>query len=115
MDTTRQEPATVTDSPNPLLRTIRAALRSPIALTYLAGCAILLGWALVVTANHGPDASLAGVWPLLATAPVSLILLVLPDHPSMLFLAIGVGALVNTVLIGWCHHSLRRGRSGSAT
>ncbi|MEK8169838.1 hypothetical protein NKH77_08525 [Streptomyces sp. M19] len=51
--------------------------------------------------------------PLLATAPVSLILLVLPDHEAMIYLAFGLGALANAAFIAWCGHALRRGRGGS--
>ncbi|MFG3258807.1 SCO4225 family membrane protein [Streptomyces sp. NPDC048172] len=65
-------------------------------------------WALVVSSLDNPDASMAGVIPLFATAPVSLVLLVLPDHVSMLFVAVGLGALVNALFIGWCARTLSR-------
>ncbi|UNZ21463.1 hypothetical protein [Streptomyces sp. 891-h] len=102
MTDSRSEPAA--------LRAVRDALRTVPALLYLAVCAALLVWAVVVSAGDNPDASLAGVVPLLATAPVSLVLLALPDHLSMVFVAVGLGALVNAVLIGWCARALRRGR-----
>ncbi|NLU70543.1 hypothetical protein HCC30_25290 [Streptomyces sp. HNM0574] len=89
---------------------LRAAFGSPFALLYLVLCAGLQVWAVVVS-SHGPDASFAGVIPLFATAPVSLILLVLPDHTSMVYLSVGLGALVNAFLIGWCAHTLRKGRA----
>ncbi|MCX4681096.1 hypothetical protein OG413_38480 [Streptomyces sp. NBC_01433] len=98
----------MTASGSPFLRTVREALSSVVALVYLAVCAILLIWALTVDA--GDDASFAGVIPTFATAPVSLVLLVLPDHISMAIFAIALGALVNAVLIGWCVRTLRRGR-----
>lgn len=109
--TTHEEHSPMTTSKNPFLRTVREALSSVVALGYLGACAILLVWALTVDA--GDDASFAGVIPTLATAPVSLVLLVLPDHISMAVLAIALGALVNAVLIGWCVRTLRRGRGGS--
>ncbi|WP_326675353.1 SCO4225 family membrane protein [Streptomyces sp. NBC_01237] len=109
--TAHEEHSAMTTSKNPFLRTVREALSSVVALVYLGACAILLIWAL--TADAGDDASFAGVIPTLATAPVSLVLLVLPDHISMAVLAIALGALVNAVLIGWCVRTLRRGRGGS--
>jgi hypothetical protein len=89
------------------------ALRHPAALVYLAVCAILLAWALVVTLADGSDESMAGVIPLLATAPVSLVLLMLPDHGSMLVLAVALGALANALIIGMCARALRRGDRAS--
>ncbi|MFE4537687.1 SCO4225 family membrane protein [Streptomyces scopuliridis] len=100
-------------STHPVLRTVRDALGNVFARVYLAVCAALVVWAVVVTLADNPDGSFAGVVPTLATAPVSLIMLVLPDHSSMLFVAIGLGALVNAVLIGWCARALSRGRGGS--
>ncbi|MBO8198277.1 SCO4225 family membrane protein [Streptomyces smyrnaeus] len=102
-----------TPSTPAVLRTVREALGSLAARIYLAGCAVLLVWAVVVSQADQPDASFAGVVPVFATAPASLILLVLPDHLSMVFVAVGLGALVNAVLIGWCARALRRGRTGS--
>ncbi|MFF5721793.1 SCO4225 family membrane protein [Streptomyces buecherae] len=98
-----------TTPPHPFPRALRDALRSVFARVYLAACAALLIWALVVSHGENPDASFAGVVPLLATAPLSLVLLVLPDHAAMLYVAIGTGALVNALLIGWCARALRRG------
>ena len=100
---------------SPVLRTVRSALTSVFALVYLAICAGLLVWALVVSSGEQPDASFAGVIPLFATMPVSLILLVLPDHMSMLFVAIALGALVNAFVIGWCARTLSRGRGGAGS
>ncbi|MFI6856816.1 SCO4225 family membrane protein [Streptomyces sp. NPDC050416] len=95
----------------PLSREAAHALRHPAALVYLAACAILLAWALVVTLADGTDESMAAVIPLLATAPVSLVLLLLPDHGSMLVAAVVLGALANALIIGWCARALRRGDS----
>ncbi|MEU1517368.1 hypothetical protein ABZ490_35335 [Streptomyces sp. NPDC005811] len=87
---------------------LRHALTDVFALAYLAVCAGLLVWALVVTALDDSGESMAGVVPLLATAPASLVLVVLPDHVSMIVLAIALGALVNATVIGWCARMLRR-------
>jgi hypothetical protein len=95
----------------PLSRKAAHALRHPAALVYLAACAILLAWALVVTLADSSDESMAAVIPLLATAPVSLVLLVLPDHGSMLVTAVVLGALTNALIIGMCARALRRGDS----
>ncbi|POX42769.1 hypothetical protein C3486_03445 [Streptomyces sp. Ru73] len=99
-------------SSNPVLRTVRDALGSLLARIYLAVCAALLVWAVVVGYGDNPDASFAGVVPVTATAPVSLVLLVLPDFPAMGFLAVALGALVNAVIIGWCARTLRNARAG---
>ncbi|MBO8191039.1 hypothetical protein ITI46_04905 [Streptomyces oryzae] len=105
---------TDSDATRTALGTVRDAFRSVLARGYLAVCAALVIWAVVVSSGDQPDASMAGVIPLFATAPVSLIVLVLPDHVSMLFVAVGLGALVNALIIGWCARTLRRGSGGSA-
>lgn len=87
---------------------LRHALGDTAARLYLAVCAAALVWALVVTATDSSDESMAGVIPLLATAPVSLVLLALPDHPATLVVAVVLGALVNAMVIGWCARALRR-------
>jgi hypothetical protein len=95
---------------------LRHALGEIAALVYLAICAVLLGWALVVTVGDSSGESMAGVIPLLATAPASLVLLVLPDGAAMLVVAVVLGALVNAAVIGWCSRALRRGdRPGPAS
>jgi TRAP-type C4-dicarboxylate transport system permease small subunit len=88
---------------------LRHALGDVAALVYLALCAVLLVWALVVSAGDSSGESMAGVIPLLATAPASLVLLVLPDGAAMLAVAVAFGALVNASVIGWCARALRRG------
>jgi len=78
---------------------------------YLAGCLGLTLWVWVdSTFVQHPDASFAGVWPLFATAPTSLVLLLFPDGtgPAGVYLSIVLGALVNAALIGWCAGALRR-------
>lgn len=91
----------------PLPHRLRHALTHPAALAYLALCAALLAWALISTAIS--DESMAGVIPLLATAPAGLVLLFLPDHVTMSIAATAFGALVNATLIGLCARALRRG------
>ncbi|MBD0840535.1 SCO4225 family membrane protein [Streptomyces sp. TRM68416] len=87
-----------------------------LGLVYLGVCAVLLGWALVVTAADSSGESMAGVIPLLATAPGSLVFLVLPDNSAMFFGAVAIGAGANAAIIGWCTRALRRGgRPGSAS
>ena len=53
---------------------------------------------------------MAGVIPLLATAPTSLLLLTLPGVSATLTAPVVLGALLNAALIGWCARTLRRGR-----
>ncbi|MFC8392598.1 MULTISPECIES: SCO4225 family membrane protein [unclassified Streptomyces] len=89
-----------------VLRGVRRALGTAAARIYLAGCALLLGWALVVAS----DGSMAAVIPLFATVPASLVLLlVLPEGSMMFLLSIVLGALINAMVIGWCARALRRG------
>ncbi|MFJ1749780.1 SCO4225 family membrane protein [Streptomyces sp. NPDC088116] len=95
---------------NSPLHIVRSSLTNVVALAYLVVCAGLLIWAL--TASAGDDASFAGVIPLLATAPVSLVLLVLPEGLAMVILSVVLGALVNALVIGWCVRTLRQGRQG---
>ncbi|MCX2922339.1 SCO4225 family membrane protein [Streptomyces sp. NEAU-W12] len=99
-----------------LSRRLRHLFGDVFTLVYLGVCAALLVWALVVTvAGDGPDASFAGVIPLLATAPVSIVLLLLPGGPMTVIAAIVGGALANAAVIGWCARTLRRGgRPGPA-
>ncbi|MFJ8107168.1 SCO4225 family membrane protein [Streptomyces sp. NPDC096132] len=96
------------DPGRPFAARVRHVLTDVFALAYLAICAVLLLWALVVTATDDTGEAMAGVIPLLATAPASLILLFLPDHLSMAVLAIAFGALCNAAIIGWCARTLRR-------
>ncbi|MCX5559247.1 SCO4225 family membrane protein [Streptomyces sp. NBC_00038] len=102
---------TGTDSGRTIPRRLRHALGEVAALVYLAACAALLVWALVVNARDSSDESMAGIVPLLATAPGSFVLFVLPDGAAMGILAVVIGALVNATVIGWCARALRRGNS----
>lgn len=73
----------------------------------------LLVWAIVVTVTDDSGESMAGVIPLLATAPGSLLFLALPEGGGMLLLAVVLGALINATVIGWCSRALRRGGRGT--
>jgi hypothetical protein len=97
-----------------LARRLRHALTDVVALVYLAGCAALLVWALVVTAWDDSGESMAGVIPLLATAPSSFVLFVLPEGGAMLIVSFALGALANATLIGLCSRALRRGGRGDS-
>ncbi|WP_327344497.1 SCO4225 family membrane protein [Streptomyces europaeiscabiei] len=103
---------TDTDTDTDTGRSVPRRLRDHVGvvgLAYLGVCAVLFVWAVVVTAGESTDASMAGVIPLLATAPVSLVLLVLPDNIVMAVIAVALGAAVNAAIIGWCTRTLRRG------
>ncbi len=80
-----------------------------VGLVYLGACAALLVWALVVTAVDSSGESMAGVIPVLATAPAGLVFLVLPGGKVMFIAAIALGAGINAAIIGWCTRTLRRG------
>lgn len=101
-------PSTDATAPSPLHR-IGRNLRNPFALGYLALCLALLVWALVVTIADDSGESMAGVIPLLAAAPTSLVFLSLPGGAPTLVLSMVVGALVNASVIGWCARALTRG------
>ncbi|WP_055694763.1 SCO4225 family membrane protein [Streptomyces prasinopilosus] len=93
-----------------LHRLRRVFLGDVLAVVYLGLCAALLGWAIVVTfVDAGEDASFAGIVPLLATAPVSLLLFGLPGGAATFLGAVAGGALANAAVIGWCARTLRRG------
>jgi len=79
------------------------------ALAYAVICAALLIWALVVTAMDTTDESMAGVIPLLATAPTSLLFLALPEGAGYFVAAVVVGTLINAAVIRWCGRALSRG------
>ncbi|MEV1077107.1 hypothetical protein AB0I98_02440 [Streptomyces sp. NPDC050211] len=101
----------MTASGRSLPRILRLALSDIVARVYLAICSLLLVGALAVTVADSSDESMAGVIPLLATAPVSLLLLALPDNGAMLVVAVVIGALVNATIIGCCARALRGGGS----
>ncbi|MET9554256.1 hypothetical protein [Streptomyces sp. NPDC006645] len=90
-------------------RRVRHALSDIFALGYLAVCAALIIWAVVVTVTDDTGESMAGVIPTLATAPGSLVMLALPDSGAAMVASIVLGALVNATVIGLCSRALRRG------
>ncbi|WP_405675456.1 hypothetical protein OG292_07120 [Streptomyces sp. NBC_01511] len=110
MSTARGESTTMTDTTasHRALRAVRRTFAGVYVRVYLAVCVALLGWSVVVSTGPNEDASFAGVVPLMATAPLSLIVIVLPDHVSMFYLSVGVGALANAVPIAWCARVLSR-------
>lgn len=115
-----ERPATMTDSgrsarPARPGRSLSRWLRrvffgDVLALVYLGLCAALLVWAIgVPVVEAGEDASFAGVIPLLATAPVSLVFLGLPGGVVTFIGAVVGSALLNAAVISWCARTLRRG------
>ncbi|MGY3205467.1 SCO4225 family membrane protein [Streptomyces sp. TE5632] len=81
-----------------------------VALAYLVLCAAVLVWAVVAIATDDSGEAMALIFPLLVTAPGSLVVLVLPEHGSMFFASLVIGAAVNAAIISWCTSVLRRGR-----
>ncbi|MGW0614772.1 SCO4225 family membrane protein [Streptomyces sp. NPDC002788] len=76
---------------------------------YLAVCAAVLVWAMAdqVAIEHA-DASFSAVWPLLLTAPASLVWLVLPGEPLGTYVAaVVLGAVATT----WPHSAPRTWRA----
>ncbi|MFI5883441.1 SCO4225 family membrane protein [Streptomyces sp. NPDC051554] len=90
-------------------------LRNPFALAYLGVCLAIVIWTVVVTVMDDSGESMAGVVPILATTPGSLVFLVLPGGKAMFFVAVVIGALVNASVIGWCARALKRGNQSDAT
>ncbi|MEU8649268.1 SCO4225 family membrane protein [Streptomyces sp. NPDC048737] len=102
-------PDTGTRTGRSLPRRLGHALGDVVALVYLTACAALLVWAIVASVTDESGESMAGVIPLLATVPGSLLFLALPDGAAMFVLAVVLGALLNAVVIGWCSRALRCG------
>ncbi|MFH9068764.1 SCO4225 family membrane protein [Streptomyces alboflavus] len=102
----------MTESSRPL-HTLFRALTNVVSVGYLAACVLLLAWAHSVSSGDTPDASLAGVWPLFATLPVSFVLFLtpgLPGGPGGLVLAVCVGALANAIVTGATLEAFRSDR-----
>ncbi|MEV6613262.1 hypothetical protein AB0N31_05150 [Streptomyces sp. NPDC051051] len=99
----------MTDSRRSLTRRLRRTFGNAFALAYLALCAALFVWAILVSVTDDSGESMAIIFPLLATAPTSLVLLVLPGGIVMVTAVVVLAALVNAAVIGWCAHALRRG------
>ncbi|WP_033286355.1 SCO4225 family membrane protein [Streptomyces sp. NRRL F-525] len=108
-------PSTDANAARSPLHRLGQNLRNPFALGYLALCVALLVWTVVVSVMDDSGESMAGVVPVLATAPGSLVFLVLPGGKAMFFVAVVVGALVNASIIGWCARALGRGNQSDAT
>lgn len=104
-----QKPTAVSEPGRSFGRRVRYVLGDIAALAYLGLIAALVIWVLVDSTGAHEDASFAGVIPLLATFPGSFLVLYLPEHPAMFFVAIAFGALVNAAIIGWCSRRLRGG------
>ncbi|MEU6477542.1 hypothetical protein ABZ858_11730 [Streptomyces sp. NPDC047017] len=84
--------------PSPLLATLRAHWMST---AYLVVVAAVCVWVLIdqTLVSHA-DASFSGVWPVFLTAPVSLLLLVLPgDSPLGYAVCVALGAAVDAWLL----------------
>ncbi|MFG2460913.1 SCO4225 family membrane protein [Streptomyces sp. NPDC048523] len=78
---------------------------NPLALGYLLVVAAVLGWVGVdaLFVDHA-DASLAGVWAFLVTAPASLLFVMLPGVWA--WAGIAVGAVVNAAALGAAYRSV---------
>ncbi|GAA2447337.1 SCO4225 family membrane protein [Streptomyces macrosporus] len=96
-------------------RVLTAVAGTWTARVYLALCCALLVWVVAdtVLVDH-PDASMAAVFPLLATAPLSLVFLFLPGDGGLFgyVLIVTVSALVNAALLNWAVRAAGR-REGS--
>nr|WSZ15668.1 hypothetical protein OH837_21240 [Streptomyces canus] len=77
---------------------------NPLALGYLLVVAAVVGWVGVdaLFVEHA-DASLAGVWAFLVTAPASLLFVMLPG--ALAWAGIVVGAVVNAAVLGAAYQS----------
>ncbi|MFJ9154862.1 SCO4225 family membrane protein [Streptomyces sp. NPDC102270] len=78
---------------------------NPLALGYLLVVAAVLGWVGVdaLFVEHA-DASLAGVWAFLVTAPASLLFVMLPG--AWAWAGIVAGAVVNAAALGAAYRSV---------
>jgi hypothetical protein len=77
---------------------------NPLALGYLLVVTAVVGWVAVDTLfiEHA-DASLAGVWAFLVTAPASLLFVMLPG--AWAWAGIIVGAVANAAVLGAAYQS----------
>ncbi len=91
-------------------RILKAATDNWFSRGYLALCAGLLVWVAADTlfVEHA-DASLAAVWPLLATAPTSFLAMAAGPSAPLLFLGLlALAAYFNATLLGLLVRSLRQ-------
>jgi hypothetical protein len=98
----------ITDAPTDHLEVHMNGSRyflNPLALGYLLVVAAVVGWVGVdaLFVEHA-DASLAGVWAFLVTAPASLLFVMLPG--VLAWAGIVVGALVNAAVLGAAYQSV---------
>ncbi|MFE2062206.1 SCO4225 family membrane protein [Streptomyces sp. NPDC059467] len=94
-------------------RALLSALRTPVALGYLALVAAVVVWvgADTLFVEHA-DASLAGVWAFLVTAPTSLLFVMLPG--PLAWAGVVVGAVVQAAVLGVLYRKVS-GRFGHRT
>ncbi|MFC9290539.1 SCO4225 family membrane protein [Streptomyces sp. NPDC057052] len=99
----------MTDPRRSVTRRLRRTLGNAFALAYLALCTALFVWAVAVSVADDSGESMALIFPLLATAPTSFVLFLLPGGLVTVVAVVVLGALVNAAVIGWCAGVLRRG------
>ncbi|MFI1050531.1 SCO4225 family membrane protein [Streptomyces griseoruber] len=94
-------------------RSLVSALRTPAALGYLFLVGALAAWVAVDTLfiSHA-DASFAGMWLFFATAPTSLLFLVVPSQFALI--GVSIGAVVQAALLGAAYQGLTRTRPVTA-
>lgn len=92
-------------------RMLTAVAGNRASRAYLTLCAGLIIWVWVdTTLVHQEGASLAGIFPLLVTAPASMLIAVVPEGSVLgYYLVVVAAALVNAGLIGLCVRHLRGG------
>jgi hypothetical protein len=81
------------------IRPLLKALRTPVALGYLLIVAGVVVWAGVdaLLVDHA-DASLAGIWSFLVTAPTSLLFVMLPG--PLAWTGVAIGAVAQAAVVG---------------
>ncbi|MFC9181813.1 MULTISPECIES: SCO4225 family membrane protein [Streptomyces] len=97
-------------NPRSLPQTLRHYLVNPLALGYLGVVLAVCLWVTVdtVSASSSGDASFAGVWAILATAPTSMLFLV--AGPVGL-IGIPIGAIVQAAALGALYRYLTERRA----
>ena len=89
-------------------RSLGSALRTPVAVGYLLVVAVIGAWVAVDTLYVHADASFAGIWLFVATAPTSMLFMVVPSQWGMI--GVPIGALVQAAVLGAAYRGLTRGR-----
>ncbi|GAA3357409.1 MULTISPECIES: SCO4225 family membrane protein [Saccharopolyspora] len=87
------------------IQAFRRLLVNPVSLGYLALVAAVWAWVLVMTflVPH-PDASLAGVWGFLVTAPTSLLFLGMSS--PLVWVGVAVAAVFQALLLGAAYRGI---------